>query len=130
MLKYTFISRKNPVTKEFAYHATLLPVTPISMDELATEVSNSCTVTVHDIKAVVSALEERIYKALRNGQSVRLGDLGSFHPRLSSSGTATEDEFTMENVRGVRVRFSPSSKMRHELRLNNPNVVLERHSNV
>ncbi|MBR4128066.1 MAG: hypothetical protein IKT92_01175 [Bacteroidaceae bacterium] len=51
MLKYTFISRKNPVTKEFAYHATLLPVTPISMDELATEVSNSCTVTVHDIKA-------------------------------------------------------------------------------
>lgn len=126
MLKYSLISRKNPVTKEFAYHATLRPVTPILLEQLAANIAATCTVSAHDIKAVVSALEEQVYKALRNGNSVRLGDLGSFHPRLSSSGTADEKDFSKENIRGIKVRFSPSSKMRHELRMNNPEVVLER----
>ena len=96
------------------------------MKELAQEVSDMCTLTAHDIKAVISALEERVYKALRNGQSVRFGDLGSFHPTISSSGTATEEEFSKENIRGIKVRFTPSSKLRYELGLQNPNLTLSR----
>ena len=126
MLKYSLISRKNPVTKEFAFHSNLAPVTPIKLNELAQDVSDACTLTVHDIKAVVSALEERIYKALRNGQSVRFGDLGSFHPTLSSAGTATIEDFKKENIRGIKVRFTPSSRMHHELSLQNPSVKLAR----
>ena len=126
MLKYNLISRKNPVTKEFAFHASLVPVNPVRLAELAQEVSDNCTVTVHDVKAVISALEERIYKSLRNGQSVRLGDLGSFHPTISSSGAATEEEFSAENIRGIRVRFIGSSKLRYEMSLNHPNMVIAR----
>jgi predicted histone-like DNA-binding protein len=83
MIKYNLISRKNPATKEFAFHATAVPVNPIGLDEIAEEISGKCTVTVHDIKAVVSALEEVTFKHLRNGNSVRLGNLGSFHARIS-----------------------------------------------
>ena len=126
MLKYSVISRKNPITKENLYYANLAPVHPIGLDELAEEISGSCTLTVHDIKAVISALEERIFKSLRNGQSARFGDLGSFHPTLSSSGAATEEEFSKENIRGVKVRFTPSSKLRHEMSMNNPNVRFSR----
>lgn len=126
MLKYSLISRKNPITKEFAYHANLTRTTPIKLDELAQNISNCCTLTPHDIKAVISALEEQIYKTLRHGQSVRFGDLGSFRPTLSSSGTATKEDFTKENIRGIKVRFTPSSKMRHELKLQNPQVKLSR----
>ena len=130
MLKYSLTSRKNPITKEYLYHANLVPVTPIGLKELAQEVSDTCTLTVHDIKAVISALEERVYKALRNGQSVRFGDLGSFHPTISSSGTVTEEEFSKENIRGIKVRFTPSSKLRYELGLQNPNLTLSRQEQV
>ena len=126
MLKYSLISRKNPITKESLYYANLAPVNPVGLNELAEDISNSCTLTVHDIKAVLSALEECVFKTLRNGQSARLGDLGSFHPTLSSSGTATEEEFSEENLRGVKVRFVCSSKMRYEMGLNNPHVTLQR----
>ncbi len=126
MIKYTLISRKNPITKEYLYHATGVPVNPIGLEEIAEEISGKCTVTAHDIKAVISALEEVTFKHLRNGNSVRLGDLGSFHARLSSSGTATEEEFSPENIRGLKVRFMPSSKLRFELSLENPNVKLTR----
>ena len=126
MIKYGLITRKNPITKEYMYHGYQLPVTPIKLDALAEEISGKCTVTVHDIKAVISALEESIYQHLRNGESVRLGDLGSFRTTLSSSGTVTEEEFSPENLRGLLVRFTPSSKMRFELSLANPRVSLSR----
>jgi predicted histone-like DNA-binding protein len=122
MLKYSLISRKNPITKESLYYANLAPVNPVGLNELAEDISNSCTLTVHDIKAVLSALEECVFKTLRNGQSARLGDLGSFHATISSSGAATEEEFSKENLRGVKVRFIPSSKLRYEMSMNNPNV--------
>ena len=128
MIKYYLISRKNPITKEYAYHANATSVTPIMLDELAEDISGSCTVTKHDVKAVISVLEEKIIKALLNGQSVRLGDLGSFHARISSKAAATTDEFTekpSEHIRGLLVRFTPSSKMRYALSLKNPAVQLQ-----
>ena len=39
---------------------------------------------------------------------------------------ATYEEFTKENIRGVKVRFVPSSKMRYEMALNNPNMSIVR----
>ena len=63
---------------------------------------------------------------LRNGQSIRLGDLGSFHPTIQSRGAASEEEFSKENIRGVKVRFVPSAKMRYEMALNNPNMSIVR----
>ena len=126
MIKYNIISRKNPLTKEYAFYASALPVNPIALDEIAEEISGKCTVTSHDIKAVLSALEEVTFKHLRNGNSIRLGDLGSFHARLSSSGAATAEEFSPDNLRGIKVRFLPSSKLRFELSMKNPNVKLSR----
>ena len=130
MLKYSVISRKNPITKESLFYANLAPVNPVGLSQLAQEISSSCTLTVHDIKAVISALEESIFKALRNGQSTRFGDLGSFHPTLSSTGAATKDEFSKANLRGLKVRFVPSTKMRFEMSMNNPNVTFSRQNNV
>ena len=126
MLKYSVISRKNPITKESLFYANLAPVNPVGLNQLAQEISSSCTLTVHDIKAVISALEESIFKALRNGQSARFGDLGSFHPTLSSSGAATKEDFSKANLRGIKVRFVPSTKMRYEMSMYNPNVTFSR----
>jgi predicted histone-like DNA-binding protein len=125
MIKYFLISRKNPITKEYAFHANAMPVTPVKLDEIAENISNNCTVNAADIKAVLYALQTEIIKCLRNGQSVRLGDLGSFHARLSSKAAATEEAFREKPndfLRGVLVRFTPSSKMRWEMSLKNPNV--------
>ena len=124
MIKYTLIQKKNPITKENAFHASALAVTPVSINEIAEGIAGLCTLTMPDIKAVIAALEEVTFKHLRNGCSVRLGDLGSFHARLSSRGAVSEEEFTNENIRGLKVRFSPSSRLRYQLSLQNPHVKL------
>jgi predicted histone-like DNA-binding protein len=127
MIKYQLISRKNPITKEYLYCAQAEAVTPVKLEEVAESISASCTVGMADIKAVLYALQEEIVRCLRNGQSVRLGDLGSFHARLSAKGVATVEAFEKnpsEYLKSVLVRFTPSSKMRWDLSLKNPKVSL------
>jgi predicted histone-like DNA-binding protein len=126
MLKYKVVGRKNPQTKEKKFYAQLLEVTPITLDSLAQDISNSCTLTLHDIKAVVSALEEHISRALRNGQSVRLRDLGSFYPIIISKGADTPEEFTSNLIESVKVQFRKSSKMQYAFSLNNPEITCHR----
>ena len=129
MLKYNVVARKNPQTKELLYYAQLVPVTAVGLSALAAAISNECTVTIHDIKAVLSALEEKVISYLQSGMSVRLGDLGSFHPTVNSRGAATPEEFSSTNLRGVKVVFSKSSSMRYGFSLKNPNLQLVRNEN-
>ena len=122
MVKYNVIPKKNPINKEVKYYAQMAPVNPVKLAELAESISAQCTVTVHDVKAVLSALQEHIAQHLRNGNSVRLGDLGSFRPVLKSSGALSADEFSTSHIKGLKVSFVMSSPMRYLLSKQNPNV--------
>ncbi|MBP3785526.1 MAG: HU family DNA-binding protein [Bacteroidaceae bacterium] len=122
MLKYKVIPRKNPQTGEFLYYGALAPVTPLTQEDVATAIELSTTVTRHDIKAVLSALQEQIITALRDNKSVRLGDLGSFRPTISSKGVDSGELFRTSHIKCIRVRFVPSAKMGFELSPKNPNV--------
>lgn len=126
MMNYRVVAKKNPITKEVKYYVQLAPVTPTKLASLADAISKECTVTVHDVKAVLSAIQEHILRLLIDGKSVRLGDLGSFHPTLCSDGAATADEVTTENIRRVRVRFRCSKVMRNGLQLTNPEMSFRR----
>ena len=125
MLKYHVVSKKSPVDQSVKFYARLAPVTPINLKNLAEPISEACTVTIHDVKAVISALESQIVRELRNGNSVRLGDLGSFRPTLSSKGAATAEDFTAGHIKSVNVRFYSSPNMRFELSKANPSVVFQ-----
>ncbi len=126
MLKYSLIERTNPFTEGVCYYASLNPPTPITLESFAANICGNCNITTLQLYNVIYHLENEIIKALQNGNSVRLGDLGSFHITLSSTGTDTPDKFSKENLRGLKVRYVPTSKMRKEFDLNNPKVTLLR----
>lgn len=119
MINYSITPRKNPVNKVTMYHAQAQTVAPVDLVSLARDISSQCTVTIHDVKAVISALEEHITRKLQNGNSVRLGDLGSFHVTLVGKGAPTAAEHTTDLIKAVRVRFVCSSRMRNAFRVDN-----------
>lgn len=125
MLKYNVVTKKSPIDQSVKYYARLVPVNPVKLQSLAEPISEACTVTVHDVKAVLSALETQIVRELRNGNSVRLGDLGSFRPTISSKGANSVDEFTTGHIQRVNIRFYGSAKMRFELSKSNPSVTFQ-----
>ena len=61
---------------------------------------------------------------LANGESVRLGDLGSFRHTVTGAGFPTKAEVTSLGVTKVRVRFTPSGTLLARLKVGQPRVKL------
>ncbi len=123
-IKYRIAERQNPLTKTLQYYAQVMPVEPLTLEDIAEGIEKTSTVSSADIKAVLDALQFEVIRALRAGNSVRLGDLGSFRPTLASRSALSAEAFTTANLKGVRVRFTPSSRMESELKLDRVSVRL------
>lgn len=115
MINYRPVARKNPINKEVKYYAQADAVEPITLADITERVEKRSTVSSADAKAVLDALQFEIKEALLDGKSVRLGDIGSFRVTLGSEGVDVPDELTADKIRIVRVRFSPSSRLRRWL---------------
>ena len=117
MLTYKVVERQNALTKQLQYYAQVSPVTPVTLDQIVELIEKRSTVTSADVKAVHDALQVEVRNALVDGKSVRLGDLGSFRPTLSSRSALSADAFLPANIKGVRVRYVPSAALKNDLKL-------------
>jgi len=116
-ITYIAKAKKSPRTGTVKYYAQIAPITaPLTLDDVTERIAAECTVTEHDVKAVISALQEQVLLALRAGQSVRLGDLGSFRPTLTSTAADTAEAVTADNITAVRVHFTKSARLAANLR--------------
>lgn len=125
MLKYKIVSRKNPMNKSVKWYASIDTPTPVTLNELAENIEKSSTVSRADAKAVIDALQYEIKKALLDGKSVRLGDLGSFRVTLGSRGAFTEADFQTSFIQQVRVQFQPSTELRNAFAVSSANPALK-----
>ena len=112
MLKYSVLCRKNPANKNAKWYAQIASPQPLDIDTLSNLIAQNCTLTRHDILACLSAFQEQLINALKEGKSVRLADLGSFRVTMHSVGSPTEDAFTAGNINRLSIRFVPASKLR------------------
>lgn len=101
------------------YAITSKSLGTVGINELAQEMAAESTVTRHDIKAVVSSLEDHVLSNLRRGNTVKLGDLGSFSLILKSDLVNEPTEVNPSLVKGVKVRFTPSKAFKNAVRPDN-----------
>lgn len=92
-------------------------VSPVDYEEFIDELVAESTVTRHDVKAVVSALEEFIVRALKNGYTVRLGDLGSFRATITSTGQDSAENVTKDTITAIRVQFTEGTLVRQAFQI-------------
>ena len=115
MIKFEIVGKKNPQKKtETKYYAQISESTPLTLADIVVLIEKRSTVSSPDIKAVLDALQFEIIQALKNGYSVRLGDLGSFHLTISSNGMATKEEAKKAGaslIKKVTVQFVKSAEM-------------------
>ena len=122
MIKYKAMLRKNPKNGRTAWYAAIDNEKSVGIEEVAEAIQAECTVHRADILAVLASLEEQVVNQLLAGNTVRLGQLGSFHLTLKSRPSETEDKVTSENVKAVMVRFRKSGRMQGNFQLTNPKV--------
>ena len=111
--RYELIYRANPQDEsEKKWYAKSVTNGVVGIDQLAKVIANRCTVTRHDAKAVVSALQEVIGEYISMGCSVHLEDLGYFRLELRGKGSLTADKFSSSFIENTLLRFRPSEGMK------------------
>lgn len=115
MIRYKIVSRKNPSTKAEKFHPALVPPAPIDSQKIIDRIEKKCTLASSDIKAVVDALEVEFIDALRDGNAVRLGDLGSFRPSLRSKGVEKKEDVNASQITRMHVVFVPALRVKRAL---------------
>lgn len=106
MIQYVIRSFKNPRSGQVKLYPQMAPTTPVLRKELIREIEKTTVLASADIKACLDALEQKIVDHLIQGQTVRLGDLGSFRPTLTSKGKDEPEQVKTSDIKNVRVRFT------------------------
>ena len=110
-VKYSVIPRINPRDRETEpkFYAQVQTSGDVSMREMCERIEQACTVTKADVYAVLVAMENVITDALKGGEIVRLGELGTLRVSLSSKGAMTEKEYNSSLITRKRIIFRPGS---------------------
>ena len=110
---YSVAPRINPRDKDAApkYYGRVQANGDVNVREMSERIQQSCTVHKADVQAVLLALEDVIIDALKSGEIVRLGDLGTFQIGISSKGSITEEEWDESLIKKARINFRPGSAL-------------------
>lgn len=70
-------AKRNPIAKNMKNYPQMAPTTPVTLAQIVMRIEKLNTVSRADLKAVLDALQYEVINVLQNGNSVRLGELGS-----------------------------------------------------
>lgn len=90
----------------------------MTLEQIVKRVEKRSTVSSADVKAVLDALQYEVIEALEAGNTVRLGDIGSFRLTIKSQGVKTAAEAKKKGaqlIKQVNVQFTKSTTMRDTL---------------
>ena len=110
---YSVSPRINPRDKEAApkFYGHVQASGDIDLREMSERIQATCIVHKSDVFAVLVALEDVITEALKSGEIVRLGDLGSLQIGISSKGAETEEDYDTSLIKKARINFRPGTAL-------------------
>ena len=119
MIKFVIRAKKNPLKRDqVKFYTQMAPGVPVMLCTIVGRIEKRSGVSSASVKAVLDALQYEILQTLADGNSVRLGDLGSFHLTMHGEGASTAKEAKEKGanlIKRVSVRFTKSSTMRMAL---------------
>ena len=130
MIKFKAIARKSPVDKSVSYYPTTETPEARTLKLITDEISQNCTLTRADVVACLAALQQVIINHLKDGRSVRMGDLGSFRLSMRGKGAATAEEVKSDNIKSIRVLFTPSGILQNTFKVGATDISFQRVASV
>ena len=82
MVSWNKIQRRNPINGNLRWYPQAVINSTLTTNDIVVGIVEKCTLTKVDVLAVLVALEEVIIEQMKNGNAVRFGSLGSFHPTI------------------------------------------------
>lgn len=118
MIDYSVCKLQNPMSEEedVKYYARLQVSEVMDMEAFAEHVeAHASKFTCEEINAVLGTAVRCLRELLLQGCKIQLGSLGEYSMTVSSKGTRKAEDFTPQNIKQLRVRWTPGKKFRYML---------------
>lgn len=114
----TISKRTNSIsaTPNHVYHLKPIISRTIDVDEMASRISENCSLTHADVVATLSALNHQILLALKAGHKIDLSWLGSFKIGIETQAHTTPEACGKADIKRVKVNYQPSKNMKKKLK--------------
>lgn len=108
------VQRVNPADKEAPkkWYAVQHTLGMLDESEVAAQVAEETTLNPAEALMAIRQLRKVVQRTLLNGQSVKLGNWGTFSVTLSTTGSDTKEKLTAGNVKQVRINFKPGDELK------------------
>ena len=120
-IPYKVIPRKSPKDRSVKYYG-VQHTRQMSEQDFVERIVQKNTVTRADVLAVIASIAEELVYSIRNGNSVTLPEIGTFGFTIKTRGAETKAKFVADNIKSLLVRFKPSSKLKYDVKVGNPQV--------
>lgn len=114
-MKYKIEKRRDNINHRDLYIPQPVAGQPIGVDEIARQINEMCTVTPADVAAVLQALQDVIARNLKQGNSVRLGKVGSFWVKMNATAETAPEDVSAKNIKEVGVKFRANAELKQML---------------
>lgn len=118
-LKYKIIQsyrKTDSGKKKSMWYPQLTGSRKMNLDEVAEILARRTTASRADVHLVVSGLTELIPELLKDGNTVHLGDLGSFRLRARAIPADAPEEVSSRNIRELLTTFVSGKALKKELK--------------
>lgn len=111
-MRYRLVKSKNKVTcAKDRYVAKVCHDQVLDFDHFAQRIQDSTTLTIADIKCALSAFGEQLCRSLRQGDIVKLPDIGTFKLEMECTPVDDPAEFKLsQNLKRYQLHVIPESK--------------------
>ena len=116
-LFYRKIQRKNPLKpeEEGKWYVSIKSIGRIGEKEVAKEIADETTLNPKEAEMAIYQFQKVLVRALLDGKTVQLGEIGSFQVTINSKGVEKEADVNATLVKKVNLRFNPSNDLREKL---------------
>jgi len=105
---------RNPAVKK--WYAVLKRISLVKEKQVAKYIADETTLNPKEAEMALSLLEKVLLRELLAGNSVQLGDWGSFCLTCNSAAHDIREEVTGNSIRKLNVRFSPGKSLKDALK--------------
>ena len=111
------VQRVNPLDKEAEKKWYVVQVTTSLVDEtqVAMDLADETTLNPSEAMMAIRQLRKILLRRLLSGESVKLGNWGSFNISLSSTGVLAKSLVTTRNIKSVNLNFLPDEAFKADL---------------
>ena len=117
-MKYKLIQKVNPLEPDSdrKWYSSPVKTGTINNYQLSKGIAAKSSMTRGAVLNVIENMVDEIPKYLMDGYSVNLNNMGTLRISLSSEGVNSPEDFTDDNIKNMRVVFTPSPEFKKSLK--------------